>query len=74
MVSQSPREFQSLWTMRDSCVDYVRTRDHIVGGVEAVYRLVAESGGSIAAEHGAARTSEDDGYRYKVGAARRRPG
>ncbi|RWP38421.1 FAD-binding oxidoreductase [Mesorhizobium sp.] len=104
VVSQSPREFQSLWTMRDSCADYVRTRDHIIGGdvsvpldrieaflrasqaavrridpeteflvfghlgdgnlhyviatpkardaMETVYRMVAESGGSIAAEHG----------------------
>jgi FAD/FMN-containing dehydrogenase len=31
VVSQSPREFQSLWTMRDSCADYVRTLDHILG-------------------------------------------
>jgi FAD/FMN-containing dehydrogenase len=104
VVSQSPREFQSLWTMRDSCADYVRTLDHIMGGdlsvpihrieaflaasreavrridpatefivfghlgdgnlhyvirtpkareaMDAVYGLVAESGGSIAAEHG----------------------
>jgi FAD/FMN-containing dehydrogenase len=104
VVSQSPREFQSLWTMRDSCADYVRTRDHVMGGdisvpvhrmeafvaasqaavrridpetefivfghladgnlhyvvrtpnarevMDVVYRLVAESGGSIAAEHG----------------------
>ena len=104
VVSQSPREFQALWTMRDSCADYVRTLDHIMGGdlsvpvhrieaflsasqaavrrvdpesgflvfghlgdgnlhyvirtpkaheaMDAVYGLVAESGGSIAAEHG----------------------
>lgn len=104
VVSQSPREFQSLWTMRDSFADYVRTLDHVMGGdlsvpihrieaflaasqeavrridpatefivfghlgdgnlhyvihtpnareaMDAVYRLVAESGGSIAAEHG----------------------
>ncbi|SMH36529.1 FAD-binding oxidoreductase [Mesorhizobium australicum] len=104
VVSQSSREFQALWTMRDSCADYVRTRDHIMGGdlsvpihhveavlaasqaavrridpdtefivfghlgdgnlhyvirtpkareaMVAVYALVAESGGSIAAEHG----------------------
>jgi FAD/FMN-containing dehydrogenase len=104
VVSQSPREFQSLWTMRDSCADYIRTRDQIMGGdisvpiqriegfleasqtalrridpaiefivfghlgdgnlhyvirtprareaLERVYHLVAECGGSIAAEHG----------------------
>ena len=104
VVSQSPREYQSLWRMRASCADYVRTRDHLWGGdisvplhrmeafldrsvtalraidpdtdflvfghlgdgnlhyvvctprageaMREVYRLVADCGGSIAAEHG----------------------
>ncbi|OCK60720.1 FAD-binding oxidoreductase [Bradyrhizobium sp. LMTR 3] len=104
VVSQSPREFQALWTMRDSCADFVRSRAHVVGcdisvpthriaefleaartalraidpsiefivfghlgdgnlhyvirtpkgeeAAEKAYRLVAEHGGSISAEHG----------------------
>ncbi|MEZ5783900.1 MAG: FAD-binding oxidoreductase [Rhizobiaceae bacterium] len=104
IVSQSPREFQSLWTMREACADFVHSKDNIMGGdisvplhcmwtfleasrqavqrvdpeseflifghlgdgnlhyvirtplaheaMQLVYRLAAESGGSIAAEHG----------------------
>jgi len=104
VVSQSPREFHALWTMRDSCADYVRSLDHVTGcdisvpmhrmaaflqagqtalgaidpstefivfghlgdgnlhyvirtpkreeAADKVYRLVADHGGSISAEHG----------------------
>ncbi|MGJ4941950.1 FAD-binding oxidoreductase [Bradyrhizobium sp. HKCCYLS1011] len=31
VVSQSSREFRSLWDMRDSCADYVRSLQHVVG-------------------------------------------
>ena len=48
VVSQSPREFQSLWTMREPCADYVRTRDHIIGGDVSVplHRIEAFLGAS----------------------------
>lgn len=104
VVSQSAREFEALWTLRDACAEYSRVRDNVMGGdisvplgrmedflaasrelvrridpdtefivfghlgdgnlhylirsgqaraaMDAVYRLVAEAGGSIAAEHG----------------------
>ncbi|WP_019996795.1 FAD-binding oxidoreductase [Aureimonas ureilytica] len=32
VVSQSQREFASLWTIRDSGSDFVRTMDHIISG------------------------------------------
>ncbi|MBH1973792.1 MAG: FAD-binding oxidoreductase [Rhodobacteraceae bacterium] len=32
VISQSQREFQALWTMRDSCADYIRSRDQIASG------------------------------------------
>jgi FAD/FMN-containing dehydrogenase len=32
VVSQSSREFQALWDMRDGCADYVRTLDNISSG------------------------------------------
>jgi FAD/FMN-containing dehydrogenase len=32
VISQSQREFQALWTMRDSCADYIRTLDQIASG------------------------------------------
>lgn len=32
VISQSQREFQALWTMRDACSDYIRTRDQIAAG------------------------------------------
>jgi FAD/FMN-containing dehydrogenase len=32
VISQSQREFQALWTMRDSCADYIRSLDHIASG------------------------------------------
>ena len=31
VVSQSMREFAALWTLRDACADFVRTRNHILG-------------------------------------------
>jgi FAD/FMN-containing dehydrogenase len=103
-----PREFHALWTMRDSCADYVRSLDHVIGcdisvpmhrmaaflqagqtalgaidpstefivfghlgdgnlhyvirtpkraeAADKVYRLVADHGGSISAEHASAST------------------
>jgi FAD/FMN-containing dehydrogenase len=32
VISQSQREFQALWTMRDSCADYIRSLDQIASG------------------------------------------
>lgn len=32
VVSQSSREFQSLWKMRDACAEHLRDLDHIMGG------------------------------------------
>ncbi|WP_312869727.1 FAD-binding oxidoreductase [Jiella pacifica] len=104
VISQSRREFAQLWDIRDSCAEYVRSRNNITGGdisvpvsrigdflkasqkavkaidagtefilfghlgdgnlhyvistpkgraaIDRVYRLAAEHGGSISAEHG----------------------
>jgi FAD/FMN-containing dehydrogenase len=32
VISQSQRDFQALWTMRDSCPDYIRSLDQIASG------------------------------------------
>ncbi|QCP87270.1 FAD-binding oxidoreductase [Cereibacter sphaeroides] len=32
VMSQSPRDFQALWEMRDGCADYVRSLDHVASG------------------------------------------
>jgi FAD/FMN-containing dehydrogenase len=32
VISQSQREFQALWEMRDGCLDYLRSLDHLASG------------------------------------------
>ena len=54
VISQSQREFQALWTMRDSCADYIRSLDHIASGdisvpIQNIEAFVAASQSAVQA-------------------------